>query len=47
MSWSAFWALVFYASSGGAALVSLLIAVKGVAEIRELLEMLRGDRRKE
>lgn len=47
MSWSAFWALVFYASAGGAALVSLLIAVKGVAEIRELLETLRGGRGKE
>ena len=47
MSWSAFWALVFYASAGGAALVSLLIAVKGVAEIRELLGMLGRDRGKE
>lgn len=43
MSWSSFWALVFYASLGGAALVSLLIAVKGVAEIKELLAMLRKE----
>ena len=46
MSWSSFWALVFYASAAGAALVSLLIAVKGVAEIRELLEMLRSEGRR-
>jgi hypothetical protein len=47
MTRSAFWAVVFYASAGGAALVSLLIAVKGVGEIRELLSMLRGDRGRE
>ena len=47
MTWSSFWAVVFYVSSAGAALVSLMIAVKGVGEIRALLSMLRGDRRKE
>jgi hypothetical protein len=47
VSWAGFWAVVFYASAGGAALVSLLIAVKGVGEIRELLALLRGDRGKE
>lgn len=46
MSWSAFWAVVFYASSAGAAIVSLLIAVKGVAEIRDLLTTLRRDQGK-
>jgi hypothetical protein len=45
MSWSAFWALVFYTSAGSAALVSLLIAVNGVSEIRELLAMLRNEKR--
>lgn len=44
MSWQDFWAFVFFAAFGGFALVSLLIAVKGVAEIRELLAMLRGKR---
>jgi hypothetical protein len=47
MSWPAFWAIVFFASLGGFAIVSVLIAVKGVAEIRELLDMLKGDRGKE
>ena len=44
MSWAAFWAFVFFSSLVGFALVSLLIAVKGVAEIRELLDMLKGHR---
>src|SRR5262245_15885950 len=41
MTWSGFWALVFYSSLAGFTVVSLLIAVKGVAEIRELLGTLR------
>lgn len=46
MSWSDLWALVFFASFAGSAIVSVLIAFKGVAEIRELLDTLRSDRRK-
>jgi hypothetical protein len=46
MSWEAFWAVVFYSSLVGFTVVSALIAVKGVAEIRELLDMLK-DRGRE
>jgi hypothetical protein len=41
MTWEAFWALVFYSSLAGFTVVSALIAVKGVGEIRELLDMLK------
>ena len=45
MSWQVFWAVVFFASLAGFVIVSALIAVHGVAEIRELLEMLKHGRR--
>jgi hypothetical protein len=47
VSWPVIWAVVFYGSAAGAAAVSLLIAVKGVAEIRELLAMLQREGRRE
>jgi hypothetical protein len=47
MSWEPFWAFVFSSSLAGFTVVSVLIAVKGVAEIRELLDMLKSDRRRE
>jgi hypothetical protein len=47
VSWPDFWAGVFFASLAGFAIVSALIAVKGVSEIRELLDSLKHGRRKE
>lgn len=44
MSWQAFWAVVFFASLAGFVIVSALIAVHGVAEIRELLDTLKSGR---
>lgn len=44
MSWQAFWAMVFFASLAGFVIVSALIAVHGVAEIRELLDTLKSGR---
>ncbi len=41
MSWQAFWTVVFFASLAGFVIVSALIAVHGVSEIRELLDTLR------
>jgi len=46
VSWQAFWAIVFFASLAGFVIVSALIAVHGVAEIRELLDMLKPGREK-
>lgn len=46
MSWQAFWAMVFFASVAGFVIVSALIAVHGVAEIRELLDTLKPGREK-
>ena len=49
MSWESLWLVVFVAAFAGFTLISLLIAVKGVAEIRELFAALEVDanRRKE
>ena len=46
MSWQAFWGIVFFASLAGFVIVSVLIAVHGVAEIRELLDTLKSGREK-
>ncbi len=44
MSAQAFWAVVFYAAFAAFTLISGLIAVKGVGEIRALFEHLRRGR---
>jgi len=44
MSWLTLWAIVFYASVGSFALVSALVAVFGLREVRELF---RGFAEKE
>jgi hypothetical protein len=45
MSWALFWLVAFVAAFGGFTLISLVIAVKGVAEIRELFTALEKERR--
>lgn len=46
MSWSGFWLLIFVAAFAAFALISLLIAVRGVGEIRELFRALEEERRR-
>ena len=46
MSWSGFWLLTFVAAFAAFALISLLIAVRGVGEIRELFRALEEERRR-
>jgi hypothetical protein len=45
MSWALFWLAAFVAAFGAFSLISLLIAVRGVAEIRELFSALEEERR--
>jgi hypothetical protein len=49
MSWESLWLVVFVAAFAGFTLISILIAVNGVAEIRELFAVLEAEtsRRKE
>jgi hypothetical protein len=46
MSWAHFWLVAFVAAFGGFTLISLVIAVRGVAEIRELFAALEEVRRR-
>jgi hypothetical protein len=46
MSWSAFWLASFVVAFLAFSLISLLIAVRGVAEIRELFAALEEERRR-
>jgi hypothetical protein len=46
MSWIHFWLLAFAVAFGGFTLISLVIAVRGVSEIRELFAALEEDRRR-
>ena len=46
MSWSAFWLASFVVAFLAFSLISLLIAVRGVAEIRELFAALEDERRR-
>jgi hypothetical protein len=46
MSWSLFWLIAFVVAFSGFTLISLVIAVRGVAEIRELLGALEEERRR-
>ena len=45
MSWALFWLVAFVGAFGGFTLISLAIAVRGVAEIRELFTALEKERR--
>ena len=45
MSWAPFWLFAFVVAFGGFTLISLVIAVRGVAEIRELFTALEEERR--
>ncbi len=44
MTWNALWAAVFFGSLAAFAVISALIAVKGVGEIRELFVHLTAER---
>jgi hypothetical protein len=46
MSWSVFWLITFVVAFSGFTLISLVIAVRGVAEIRELFTALEAERRR-
>ncbi len=46
MSWASFWLIVFAAAFGAFTVISLAIAVRGVAEIRELFAALEEQRRR-
>jgi hypothetical protein len=46
MSWNAVWLAVFVLAFGAFSLISLLIAVRGVAEIRELFTALDQEKRR-
>ena len=45
MSWALLWLVAFVAAFGSFILISLVIAVRGVAEIRELFTALEEERR--
>lgn len=46
MSWASFWLATFVAALGAFSLISLAIAVRGTAEIRELFTALEEERRR-
>jgi hypothetical protein len=46
MTWGFFWLVSFVAAFLAFSLISLLIAVRGVAEIRELFAALEEERRR-
>ena len=46
MSWALFWLVAFVVAFGAFSLISLVIAVRGVAEIRELFAALEEERRR-
>ena len=46
MSWALFWLVTFVAAFTGFTLISLVIAVRGVGEIRELFAALEEERRR-
>ncbi|HEX9186842.1 MAG TPA: hypothetical protein VGB87_07215 [Vicinamibacteria bacterium] len=46
MTWSAFWLASFVVAFLAFSLISLLVAVRGVAEIRELFAALEDERRR-
>jgi hypothetical protein len=46
VSWALFWLVAFVVAFGAFTLISLVIAVRGVAEIRELFTALDEERRR-
>ena len=46
MSWAPFWLAVFVVAFGAFSVISLAIAFRGVAEIRELFSALEEERRR-
>jgi hypothetical protein len=46
MSWAFFWLATFGVAFGVFSLISLVIAVRGVTEIRELFSALEEERRR-
>ena len=46
MSWAFFWLAAFVLAFGASSLISLVIAIRGVAEIRELFSALDEERRR-
>lgn len=46
MSWSFFWLATFVVAFGAFGLISLVIAVRGVGEIRELFAALEHEKRR-
>lgn len=46
MSWALFWLVAFVLAFGSFTLISLVIAVRGVAEIRELFAALDEERQR-
>jgi hypothetical protein len=46
MSWALFWLVAFVVAFGAFSLISLLIAIRGVAEIRELFAALEEEKRR-
>ena len=46
MSWGLFWLIAFVVAFGAFSLISLVIAIRGVAEIRELFSALEEERRR-
>jgi hypothetical protein len=46
MSWAGFWLVAFAAAFAAWCLISLAIAVRGVAEIRQLFSALDEERKK-
>ena len=47
MSWINLWAVVFFGALAAFAIISALIAVRGVGEIRELFAHLAAGRRQD
>jgi hypothetical protein len=46
MTWALFWLVAFVVAFGAFSLISLVIAVRGVAEIRELFSALEEEMRR-
>lgn len=46
MSWAFFWLVTFVVAFGAFSLISLVIAIRGVAEIRELFLALEEEMRR-
>ena len=46
MTWASFWLVAFVVAFGAFAVISLAIAIRGIAEIRELFAALEAERRR-